>query len=131
MIRVASGLIALGLRPGDRVGIWGPNTVEWMLTQYACSMVGLILVNVNPAYQSEVWRLAKFYITLIQELSYVLRKVDVSALVMCDKFKSQDYYHILVKACHNLPNSAPGDIQDIRLPSLRHVVVYGDTMGHT
>jgi fatty-acyl-CoA synthase len=49
---VARGLIALGLKPGDRVGIYSPNRPEWALVQYACSRADLILVNVNPAFQT-------------------------------------------------------------------------------
>jgi len=60
--RLAAGLVELGLQPGDRLGIWGPNTHEWYLTQFACAKAGLILVNINPAYQpSELkWALFNF-----------------------------------------------------------------------
>ena len=47
----ASGLLALGLEPGDRVGIWSPNNIEWVVTQLATAKAGLILVNINPAYR--------------------------------------------------------------------------------
>lgn len=51
----AAGLLALGLNPGDRIGIWAPNCVEWTLTQFAAARAGLILVTINPAYRlSEV-----------------------------------------------------------------------------
>lgn len=59
-------------------------------------------VNVNPAYQS-------------QELAYCLNKVGVKALVMADKFKTQNYYHLLVNQCHSLPSSKPGNIRDDQL----------------
>src|SRR5438477_4379736 len=49
--RVASGLLALGLRPGDCIGIWSPNNAEWTLTQFAAAKAGLILVTINPAYR--------------------------------------------------------------------------------
>src|SRR5262245_32681086 len=49
--RLASNLIALGLRPGDRIGIWSPNCAEWVLTQFAAARAGLILVTINPAYR--------------------------------------------------------------------------------
>ena len=47
----AAGLLALGLNPGDRVGIWSPNNAEWVITQFATAKAGLILVNINPAYR--------------------------------------------------------------------------------
>src|SRR5450755_2809812 len=58
--RTAAGLRALGLEPGDRVGVWATNCVEWLLLQFGCAAAGMILVNVNPAYRSH-------------ELSFVLK----------------------------------------------------------
>ena len=66
--QLAAGLLELGLMPGDRVGIWGPNTHEWYLTQFAAAKAGLVLVNINPAYQTS-------------ELQYCLNKAsDYKAL---------------------------------------------------
>ena len=48
---LASGLLALGIQPGDRVGIWSPNRAEWLLTQFATARMGAVLVNINPAYR--------------------------------------------------------------------------------
>ena len=60
----AAGLLALGLEPGDRVGIWSPNNAEWVVTQFATAKAGLILVNINPAYRAH-------------ELEYALNKVGL------------------------------------------------------
>ena len=49
--RIASGLIALGVEPGQHVGIWSMNVPEWMVTQFAAGRIGAVLVNVNPAYR--------------------------------------------------------------------------------
>ena len=76
--RLATGLLKLGLRPGDRVGIWSPNNAEWVLTQFATAHAGLILVNINPAYR-------------LTELEYALNKVGCRALVTATRFKSSDY----------------------------------------
>jgi len=62
----AAGLLALGLRPGDRVGIWSPNNAEWVITQFATAKAGLVLVNINPAYR-------------LHELDYALNKVGCRA----------------------------------------------------
>src|SRR5688500_221765 len=59
--RVARALVAAGLEPGDRMGIWAPNCAEWVLVQYASAKAGVILVNVNPAYRTS-------------ELEYVLNQ---------------------------------------------------------
>ena len=80
--RLATGLIALGLKPGDRVGLWSPNRIEWVLTQYATAKAGLILVNINPGYRAA-------------ELEYALNKVECRALITADRFKTTDYIGIL------------------------------------
>src|SRR5437764_2352839 len=51
--RTARGLLARGVRKGDRVGIWSPNRAEWVVTQYATARIGAILVNINPAYKTD------------------------------------------------------------------------------
>jgi fatty-acyl-CoA synthase len=76
--RVASGLLALGLAKGDRIGIWSPNSAEWILVQYATAKLGAILVNINPAYRSH-------------ELKYVLDQAGIRMLVSAASFKSSDY----------------------------------------
>ena len=79
---LAGGLLALGLEPGDRVGIWSPNNAEWCVTQFATAKAGLILVNINPAYR-------------LSELDYALNKVGCKALITADSFKSSDYVGML------------------------------------
>ena len=71
----AAGLIALGLQPGERVGIWSPNNAEWVITQFATAKAGLILVNINPAYR-------------LSELEYALNKVGCRALITATSFKT-------------------------------------------
>jgi fatty-acyl-CoA synthase len=75
---LARGLIAAGLRAGDRVGIWAPNCAEWVQLQYATAKAGIILVNINPAYRSH-------------ELSFALRQSGVRVLVTAERFKTSDY----------------------------------------
>src|ERR1035438_2521533 len=74
----ASGLLSLGLEPGDRVGIWAPNCAEWTIAQFATAKAGLILVNINPAYR-------------LGELEHVLRAVECRALITAARFKTSDY----------------------------------------
>jgi fatty-acyl-CoA synthase len=76
--RVARGLIALGLERGDRLGIWAPNCAEWVLVQFATAKLGVILVNVNPAYRTS-------------ELEYALRHSGCRALVAAQSFKTSNY----------------------------------------
>ena len=73
---LAAGLLALGLTPGDRIGIWSPNNAEWAITQFATAKAGLILVNINPAYR-------------LTELDYALNKVGCKALITADFVQDQ------------------------------------------
>jgi len=111
---VAAGLLALGLQPGDRVGIWAPNCAEWLLTQLATAQAGLILVNVNPAYRRA-------------ELDYALNKVGCQALVLAPALKTSDYLAIVNDLAPELAGSVPGQLQAAALPRLRWVIRLGDT----
>ncbi|MEI4506403.1 AMP-binding protein [Sphingopyxis sp. CCNWLW253] len=110
---VAAGLIARGLKPGDRVGIWAPNCAEWVIVQFATAKAGLILVNINPAYR-------------IAEVEYALRKVGCAALILAASHKSSDYVAMIGELAPELAASAPGMLKTARLPDLRLVVVLGE-----
>ncbi|MFC5479673.1 AMP-binding protein [Massilia suwonensis] len=110
--RLAAGLLALGLQPGDRIGIWSQNCAEWVLVQFATARAGLVMVNINPAYRRS-------------ELEYVLDKVQCAALILSPAFKSSDYLAILGDVVPELRNSEPGKLQSARLPHLRHVIRLG------
>ena len=111
--RCAAGLLALGLKPGDRVGIWSPNNAEWVITQFATARAGLILVNINPAYR-------------LTEVEYALNKVGCKALITADHFKSSDYIGMLHDLAPELSRAAPGALSAARLPSLSAVIRIGD-----
>jgi fatty-acyl-CoA synthase len=110
--RLAAGLLHLGLRPGDRVGIWSQNCAEWVLVQFATARAGLIMVNINPAYRRT-------------ELEYVLDKVQCAALILAPAFKSSDYLAIVGDVVPELAKSTPGKLRSAKLPHLRHVVRLG------
>ncbi|EMP42473.1 Acyl-CoA synthetase family member 2 [Chelonia mydas] len=107
--QAAAGLLAIGLKKGDRLGMWGPNKYEWVLMQFATAQAGIILVSVNPAYQA-------------QELEFVIKKVGCKALVFPTQFKTQRYYEILKQTCPELEKSSPGGIKSKRLPNLSIVI---------
>jgi fatty-acyl-CoA synthase len=104
----ASGLLALGLEPGDRVGIWAPNCAEWTIAQFATAKAGLILVNINPAYR-------------LSELEHVLRAVGCRALITAARFKTSDYIAMIRELVPELGNGG-GKLHSARLPELRHVI---------
>ena len=87
---LARGLIAAGIKAGDRVGIWAPNCAEWVLLQYATAKAGIILVNINPAYRSH-------------ELNYALRQSGVRLLVSAESFKTSDYRAMIEEVRGGLP----------------------------
>ncbi len=108
----AAGLLALGLRPGERIGIWSPNNAEWIITQFAAAKAGLILVNINPAYRPT-------------ELEYALNKVGCRALVTATAFKTSDYAGMLTRLAPELAHAVPGKLRAERLPTLELVIQIG------
>jgi fatty-acyl-CoA synthase len=98
--QVARGLLAAGLLKGDRLGLWSPNCAEWTLVQYGAAKIGVILVNLNPAYRTH-------------ELAYALNQSGLRMLICAAVFKTSDY---------------PGMVAEVRTdcPALEQVVVIGE-----
>ena len=96
--QIAKALVAIGLKKGDRVGIWAPNRAEWTLLQYATARVGMILVNLNPAYKEN-------------ELEFVLNQAEISAVFASLHFKSSEYKTMLNNVKHNTP-------------TVKHIVIF-------
>ena len=96
--QIAKSLIAIGLQKGDRVGIWAPNRAEWTLLQYATARVGMILVNLNPAYREN-------------ELEFVLNQAEISAVFAALCFKTSEYKVML----NNVKDNAK---------SLKHIIIF-------
>ena len=107
--RVARGLLALGIEPGDKVAVWATNWPGWVLLQFATARIGAVLVTVNPAYRSS-------------ELSYVLKQSDTTALFLIDRFRRSDYFALLAEAVPDLATSTPGESRSADYPRLKHVV---------
>ena len=107
--RLASALLGLGLKPGDRIGIWSHNNAEWVLMQLATAMAGLVLVNINPAYRTA-------------EVEYALNKVACRALVTMPRFKTSDYLGMLRELAPEWAHAKAGEaLQSVSLPHLQHV----------
>jgi fatty-acyl-CoA synthase len=86
---VAKGLVQRGIEKGDRVGIWSPNCPEWVAVQYATSIIGAILVNINPAYRQS-------------ELEFVLEQSGLRMLISADSFKNTDYRSMVNRAADHI-----------------------------
>ena len=111
--RLAAGLLSLGIGKGDRVGIWAPNCYEWCLTQFATAKIGAILVCINPAYRTF-------------ELEFALNKSGCVALATAQRYLTSNYAGMLAELAPELSISAPGRLNAIRLPHLKHVIAIGD-----
>jgi fatty-acyl-CoA synthase len=109
---LAAGLLALGLSPGERIGIWASNCSEWALTQFASAKAGLILVNLNPAYRAN-------------ELEFSLNKAGCRALVIAERFKNVSFLEVLRSLAPELDECAPNELQAARLAHLRCVIRLG------
>jgi fatty-acyl-CoA synthase len=110
---LAAGLLSLGLVKGDRVGVWAPNCSEWTVIQFATARVGIIQVNINPAYR-------------LHELEFTLNRAGVKALIATDVFKSSDYLAMLESLAPEIAGNRGGPLQAARLPGLRFAIKLGD-----
>ncbi len=109
---LAAGLLTLGLQRGERLGIWSPNRAEWLVTQFATARIGVILVNINPAYR-------------LAELEYALNVSGCRAIVSAERLKSSMYLQMLQTLAPELAHSAPGALQAAKLPALQWVIRMG------
>jgi fatty-acyl-CoA synthase len=105
----ARALLALGLQTGDRLGIWAPNCAEWCISQLASAKLGVILVNINPAYRST-------------ELEYVLKQSGCQWLVCAGSFKTSDYHAMLQELVPELAEQSIGQLNCEKLTDLRGVI---------
>ena len=110
--RLATGLLALGIQQGDRVGIWGPNSFEWALVQYATARIGAIMVCINPAYR-------------LHELEYALNKVECRSIVTAESFKTSEYLTMLQELAPELASCMPGKLKAQKFPHLETVIRMG------
>ena len=109
---LAVGLQGLGLKKGDRVGIWAANCSEWVLAQFGTALAGFILVNINPAYR-------------VHEFEYAVRKAGCRALILSPGHKTNDYFASLRAVAPEIDTAAPARLKAARLPKLEIVVRLG------
>lgn len=109
---LAGGLLKLGFVKGDRIGIWSPNRYEWLLAQFSTARLGVILVNVNPAYR-------------VYELEYALNKVGCKGLITAHSFKTSDYTGMLAEIAPELATATPGALSAKALPQLSTIICMG------
>jgi fatty-acyl-CoA synthase len=109
---LARGLLALGFKKGDRIGIWSTDNIEWLLLQMATAEIGVVLVNINPANRES-------------ELEYALAKAEIQGLFAIPSFRKSDYVAMLTGLVPELMRSNPEtDLCSAKFPHLRRVVLY-------
>jgi len=118
--RLARGLLALGIGPGEQVALWLPNRPEWLVVQHACARIGAVVVALNTRYRTH-------------ELDYILRQSDTTTLVLADHAGPVDYLEILGEVLPGLATADPDDLRFAGFPELRRLIclsedVYGGTI---
>ena len=107
--QLASAIIEMGLEIGDRIGIWSHNNTEWLLMQLATAKVGIILVNINPAYRTF-------------ELQYSLNKLGCSALVLMRHFKTSDYTQMVRELCPEIYHKTYNQLDLVEIPTIERII---------
>lgn len=113
--RLARAMLSLGITPGDRVALCSPNRAEWIVVQYATASIGAVLVSLNPAYRAA-------------ELRFALDKTAAAMLFISPRHKHSDYIAIIREMAPDTITSATNKLQLESLPSLRHIVCFGDQL---
>ena len=108
---LACGLLAAGHKPGDRIGVWGPNQSPWVITKWACYKAGFQLVTLNPMYTA-------------RELEYACNKVNITGILCPKEIGPLDYHAKIEEMCPFLQMSTRGALNFSNVPSLKSVTYY-------
>ena len=114
--RLSRGFLALGIKKGDRIGLWSTNCAQWVVTQFATAKVGAILVNINPANRST-------------ELEYVLRQSECQTLLLIQGFRDTNYVQVVRQVCPKSEQAPFGELHADTLPELRRLIFMGANSG--
>ncbi|HEX2395198.1 MAG TPA: AMP-binding protein [Bacteroidales bacterium] len=110
--RMAKGLISIGVRPGDKVGVWATNVPDWSSMMFATAKIGAILVTVNTSYK-------------LTELEYLIKNADLHTLCIIDGFRDSDYVNMIFELIPELKTSERGNLKSERFPLLKNIVFIG------
>lgn len=108
----AKGLLHIGVRHGDKVGVWAKNLPDWFTVMFACSKIGAVLVTVNTNYKTS-------------ELEYVMQNADIHTLCLMNGYRDSDYIQIINEIVPELKTSERGKLRCAKLPELRNIVYMG------
>lgn len=110
--KMAKGLISIGVKPGDKVGIWATNVPDWSTFMFATAKIGAILVTVNTSYK-------------LSELEYIMRNADLHTLCIIDGYRDSDYVNMVFELVPELRTCVRGELVSSRFPGLKNVVFIG------
>jgi len=110
--KMAKGLISIGVKPGDKVGIWASNVPDWTTFMFATAKIGAILVTVNTSYK-------------LSELEYIIRDADLHTLCIIDGFRDSDYVNMVFELVPELKTSVRGELSSNKFPELKNVIFIG------
>lgn len=109
---LAKGLLAIGMKPGDHLGVWARNIPDWLTFMYATAKVGIVMVTVNPVYKGH-------------EVSYVLKQSDMKALCIIDAYRDVDYIEIIRELVPESLEQPRGFLQSDEYPCLKNLIYMG------
>ena len=110
--RLAKGLLAIGMEPGDHLGVWARNVPDWLTFMFATAKIGVVLVTVNPVYKSH-------------ELAYVMKQSDMKALCIIDAFRDVDYIEIVRGLVPEAATHERGRLDSKEFPKLKNLIYMG------
>ncbi len=109
---LAKGLLYIGVKPGDKVGIWAKNVPDWTTFMFATAKIGAILVTINTSYK-------------LSELEYLLQNADVNTLCLADGYRDSDFVKMIFDLVPELKDQARGELKSEKFPELKNVVFIG------
>jgi fatty-acyl-CoA synthase len=110
--QLAKGLMSIGVKPGDKVGIWANNVPDWSTFMYATAKIGAILVTVNTSYK-------------LTELEFLIRNADLHTLCIIDGYRDSDYVNMTFELVPELKTAVRGELVSEKFPVLKNVVFIG------
>lgn len=109
---LARGMLYIGMRPGDHLGVWARNIPDWLTFMYATAKIGVVMVTMNPVFKSH-------------ELDYVLKQSDMKALCIIDQFRDIDYLSIVRELVPESLEQARGYLYSEEYPHLKNLIYMG------
>jgi fatty-acyl-CoA synthase len=107
--RLSKGLMALGVKQGDRVAVFLPNFPEWIIAQWAIAQIGSVLVSINPRHRAH-------------DVEYAMNNAEVETLILADQFKKVNFLNILEQCCPEIKQMPRGSLKCGKIPSLRNII---------